>query len=1266
MKFIVLLPALAGLPFNASFGGELGYCLTATTALHNTAIDGCTANESAVSAVSIKQISDPCISTSDTGTIQLTANLDGANTNRYDIGIYLNVVGGSALSDTANGDCFNEFLDPTSASATECELDGFGDFFDGDSGDDCGDIRKSTAQCTAEATALNAVVALTEVGTTETYEDIDVACADNGPSGAADGYLDLDACSAYHQNVTDADACSAGLSDFTELFQGTSSFTTGAGVPGTSSKCNCTDAVNAIPPTPIPDLALSCSCDTVSTNDSGFAVRCYATVDNNATLRASVTGVDATEPGAASEYDFDLISSGPGTRLIEPESDSSGATLPGNGASVVWKPQGGQVTGTSSGVIGAGDDAILTFVYSGDTEGSHAISLDANWTNGTDSVADVLTAPAPGCSFDVTFTYASIDRVSAEANGKQVELSWETSTEIGTVGYDVYRLNPLNGEYVKANQDLLPASQNTSGGFYRFVDRGAAPGSQMSYKILEQTTGLNRWHGPYDVTPGSGRQSPARSLQTQSRAGKSLVDLDHYQVREKVWKSSRAEKNSIKKLPVAAAGGNKLNKLPVVAAGKISPVKFPVVATGVTGEQIRIEVSSDGFYSLTAADIATRLGTSVKKAEWAIRKGKYTLSNRGNAVDWEKLDNNSGIRFYGAANQSIYSDSNVYWLSPGQGGLMSTANGSASAPAPAGLTFASTAHLEQDVEPRYYIAEDPLDDYWYWLVTAPGWAGEASGLETPGAAASGEAELTVELYNFTPAATFDIWLNDTLLGSVSVTGTGKHPEVPVAFDSTLLQNLLLSANSVKVEGASGITNIDSFDLTYTRDFVAGGDRLLFTGDGHSNVTVSGFSGDDISVYDVSDPSHPVRIQKVLLDFDGSNRVTLAPSTAQTPYLAIGPAGEYAADQVTAYTGSDLHSSSNAYDYLVIGPAEFADAAQALISHRNSGGYSAAFIDLQAIMDEFNYGILDPEAIRTFLDHAHSHWAVGPELVTIAGGGSFDYKSNVSSGNLVPPLMVMTRYGGMASTETRFGDFSGGPLPEVFVSRIPAVTAGELSAYIDKVIEYEMSGYDSWQDEVVFVADNAEVLAGLFPQDSADLALQMPAGITPIEMYVGDGPGPHAPPYYTADAVAGLLEGAFNDGAAVVNYVGHAGLMQLADEDLFDAFDVPALSNAGRLPLVTALTCNIGFYSFPWVNSLAEALILEPVVGAIGVWGPTLLSGNTQAVNFGEALLPNLVQTNGTAFGHVATQAMQQFLKAGGDPEMIYIYDFFGDAALQLK
>ena len=71
--------------------------------------------------------------------------------------------------------------------------------------------------------------------------------------------------------------------------------------------------------------------------------------------------------------------------------------------------------------------------------------------------------------------------------------------------------------------------------------------------------------------------------------------------------------------------------------------------------------------------------------------------------------------------------------------------------------------------------------------------------------------------------------------------------------------------------------------------------------------------------------------------------------------------------------SDLHSTHNAADYIIITHNHFIQDVQPLADYRAQQGLRTKVVDVQDIYDEFNDGILNPNAIREFLDYAYHNW-----------------------------------------------------------------------------------------------------------------------------------------------------------------------------------------------------------------------------------------------------------------------------------------------------
>ena len=80
---------------------------------------------------------------------------------------------------------------------------------------------------------------------------------------------------------------------------------------------------------------------------------------------------------------------------------------------------------------------------------------------------------------------------------------WETKSEIDNAGFNIYRAESEDGEYVKINDNLiLAAGSPTEGASYKFVDGDVNNRKTYYYKLEDiDLNGVSTMHGPVSATP---------------------------------------------------------------------------------------------------------------------------------------------------------------------------------------------------------------------------------------------------------------------------------------------------------------------------------------------------------------------------------------------------------------------------------------------------------------------------------------------------------------------------------------------------------------------------------------------------------------------------------------------------------------------------------------------------------------------------------------------------------------------------------------------
>ncbi len=836
-------------------------------------------------------------------------------------------------------------------------------------------------------------------------------------------------------------------------------------------------------------------------------------------------------------------------------------------------------------------------------------------------------------------TEAVIASLDAFATERGVAVEWRTASEAGTIGFDLYRLAGDGRSWMKVNHDLLLGLLTApQGGTYRFVDEGAAPREPQTYRLVEVAAGgKRRSHGPFLVRPDWSRKSAADGDAPYTRAAH---------------------------LPV--------QPIPVqpVAKTLVGPLPGPGPLPGSAVDALHVTVHDSGLYYLATADLAAQLGMTTQALGKAIANGQLNLSKAGQAVAWHPdvdLLGAHGLYFYGEALSSLYTRDNVYRLELTRGLLMNTAQ-TAAPTGTAPTAFAAALHAEQDLLPATALAVDPDSDYWFWdFVSAgdPTFGSKSFTLDAPGATAGGSASLTVHLKGASNSGVAaehhpSIALNGTALGDGHFQGiTGA--DLTFAVDPALLKP---AGNTVAVTGLLdagvpySIFYVNSFDLIYPRTFQAAGGALAFTTTAAGPLAVAGFGDAAVRLVDVTDPVHPrwMAGSSVAADPKGGFDLTFR-GTPAARYLAAATAGLKTPVAVTPFRTPRLRSTANHANLVVLAGTGLHDAAQRLADYRTAQGLDSMVVDWDEVTDEFAHGLPDPHAITTFLTYARSSWRTAPRYLVLAGAGTVDYRNLLGfGGEILPPVFVATD-DGLFPSDSLLADLVGNDgMPELAVGRIPAHSAAELDAYVDKLAGYESGADGGWVGNAIALADAPDRGAD-FGAGSDRVAALFPAGYTLDRIYLGSSS--------LEDARSRLFHD-LQAGASLVDYMGHGGLDRLASGGLLASSDVASLGNGPRLPLVTAWTCAINRFAVPGVSSLGELLVNQAAGGAAAVWAPSGLSVHSEAQLLAEHFYRHLGDPDQPRLGDVVLRALQDFTTLGGSKSMIQIYNLLGDPALRVR
>ena len=291
----------------------------------------------------------------------------------------------------------------------------------------------------------------------------------------------------------------------------------------------------------------------------------------------------------------------------------------------------------------------------------------------------------------------------------------------------------------------------------------------------------------------------------------------------------------------------------------------------------------------------------------------------------------------------------------------------------------------------------------------------------------------------------------------------------------------------------------------------------------------------------------------------------------------------------------LASPSNAANLVIIAHSSMMAQAQAWADYRRSQGITVAVVETSEIYDEFNYGVLSSDSIKSFLAYAASNWQTPPGYVLLIGDASFDSRNYQGTGyfNMVPTKFVDTIFSETGSDEALV-DFNGDGLAELSIGRIPVRIPQQAADILARQISWEAAVTTPLTRGAVFAYDIYDANHNYdFGAWSGEIRDRLPVG-TPVTMIGRESP----------TAQTDLIT-AFNAGPYLVNYSGHGTTGAWASTGFFWNGNVPQLVNppASR-PIYTMLTCLTGYFMNLTNDSLSELLLKSTNGGAISAWAST--------------------------------------------------------------
>jgi hypothetical protein len=642
---------------------------------------------------------------------------------------------------------------------------------------------------------------------------------------------------------------------------------------------------------------------------------------------------------------------------------------------------------------------------------------------------------------------------------------------------------------------------------------------------------------------------------------------------------------------------------------------------------VKVPVITDGLYHLTYAyllsfgfDMKLLNNTSAAVYFKGVPQPVRVYTSDTSAQNWY-------IDFYAHRNYATnsyfdaYDDTSTYWLTwndPHPFQIIDAAPTSA-APTDSGTWYIQNLWVEKDLNFFYGVTDDDIETPgyvpgkgWYWETFVPGTSyyfpftldsiqRKTGVLVQLKARLNGMTECTGGACTAPSRHEAYFYINKHLIDSLNWI-ENTEGDLTTYFPDSILRKGLDSLRVVSKTWTAQDMNISEFYLDW---FQINYPHPLYSTKGSLNFTVppspttkavtfklSGIPADSATILDLTYGRRITNLTKT----SATTFTFVDTLSAPRNYYVVKSASEMTPATLIPKTFVNLRNAANGADYLIVKHSAFnTDAARLAAFHASKDKLRTALVDVQDIYDEFNYGQLDPVAIRTFLTYAFYNWRrPAPVYAVFFGDATWDFKKTLSTSimnNYVPSFGNPPSDNDLVSFDSTL-DY----IPFMLTGRIPVKTSAEAASVVNKIINYSVPPVSTWDKNFMFITGgDTPNEQETFDYYSSDLinryVTPYPIGGTVTTVYKS-----------SLDIIDGenlnLMQGVINNGVTFVNYIGHSG-GRIWGVDIGSPYDMQ--NTNGQLPFISSVSCNVGFFSDPASDVLSEDFILADNRAGIACW-----------------------------------------------------------------
>jgi len=675
----------------------------------------------------------------------------------------------------------------------------------------------------------------------------------------------------------------------------------------------------------------------------------------------------------------------------------------------------------------------------------------------------------------------------------------------------------------------------------------------------------------------------------------------------------------------------------------------------------RLETRAAGLYGLSAAklaglgfDLDKRFALSCQGQDlpvWLLARapaeeaearqeadeesyGEAALAPAAGAAEWE-------LCFYAPAHQTLYTRANVLWLRQTREPRVEPPEFEPMAPGPGPTTCVAIARYDADEVYRGNLpGSDGSEDHFFTRLAAFGGRGGSVTLACPDALAHKPGKLRAMLRSYSPtrpSSHVELAINGTVVGEYQWDQARRF----LAEATVPAGALQAGENTVRLRsfGDTGAlleaTFTDWVELEYCRPLAAIDGRLTGAVEESGAARATGLGDGPLVAADVTDPWRARRVAVEAL----ARGQALVPMVAGRRYVVSSADGLRRPARLEAVADPRAAEALEC-EMLIVSTDALAPAAEEFAEFHKAEGMTVAALSLSAALDRGGWGLYGPEAIARLTRES------GARYLLLLGDMTFDYAGRYGDDALyaIPAGFIATQ--GCHAVSDYVYALAGGARPRVAVGRIPARSADEARAVLEKV----RARASRRNQGLVLVADEAASFSATCEALAAAAAGRQGEVTRVYLAELGRAKGREA------------LLANWNAGARMVCFAGHGAMTQWSNSRIFRNADVAGLAPQPALPVVVQLDCFNSAAHLPQAyQCLSEALVLAPGQGACAAVGSTGRTAPESQAALGAALLRAL-RPEGATMGQALLAAQQELAANHGDADVLKSFLLFGDPA----